>query len=40
MTTGTCRNCGRKILVQIQKGTGFCTPRCQEVFNVIDGDPV
>lgn len=27
-----CKNCGKPIVVMIQKNSGFCTPRCEETF--------
>lgn len=31
MTTyDPCRNCGKPILVIIQRGSGFCRPDCEE----------
>lgn len=36
MTDQTCRTCGQGVLVQIQKNTGFCTPRCQEQYEKED----
>lgn len=27
-----CRHCGQGVMVQIQKNTGFCTPKCEEKF--------
>lgn len=35
----TCENCGQGVLVQIQKNTGFCTPKCQEEWERKNGDP-
>lgn len=32
MTEQKCKNCGRSIVVMIQKNTGFCTPRCEETY--------
>ena len=31
MAKERCRVCGKKVRVQIQKNTGYCTPTCKEL---------
>lgn len=38
MAKERCRTCGKKVRVQIQKNTGYCSTKCQEIGHSVDYD--